>query len=136
MYLMYTDFIEAKKRQAGERYEQHIASLLRNDGWQVQETGREGVNDHGIDLVATKDGITRYVQCKGWKRWRVIHDDVVSQLYGAVAATVGVDHMGPSVELYIYSPASLGDYAAVEAQKLGIRFMRANFPFRHRYKMR
>lgn len=128
---MYKKYIERKQRQAGRRYEYYIAWLLRGDGWTVTETGREGFNDHGIDLIATRDGITRYVQCKGWKRWKMIHEDVVSHLFGSVAAIEGLEKLG-SVEMYIYSPAKLDSYAALEADKLHITFVRKRYPGWHR----
>lgn len=79
------------QRQAGRRYESFIAQTLRIEGWEVDETGRNGIHDHGIDLIASKEGVRRYVQCKGWSRDKFIHEDVVSQLLGSVAAIEGLD---------------------------------------------
>src|SRR5215469_722268 len=106
-----------RQRLAGEQYEHFVAQKLRQEGWTVDETGRNGVNDHGIDLNASKDGIRRYVQCKGLKQNRLIHEDVVSHLFGSVAIIEGVDNL-QGVELYIYSPALLDEYAADAAKKL------------------
>jgi hypothetical protein len=128
---MYMSLIERKQRLAGQRYEAFIAWSLRQDGWEVQETGRDGVNDHGIDLIASKDGKTRYVQCKGWKWWKTIHENVVSQLLGSVAAIEGIENLG-NVEMYIYSPARLDDYAKAEAHKLNIWYVRVGYPGRRR----
>jgi len=114
---------------AGAQYEQYIAKYLRQDGWAVEEIGRNGIWDHGIDLIARKDGIQRYIQCKGWNRRKFIHEDVVDQLYGSVAAFVGRDEVD-SVEKYIYSPARLDDYAQGVAGRLGIKFERVRFPRR------
>jgi hypothetical protein len=121
---MYDKMVDLKKRQAGKRYESNVAWSLRSEGWNVTETGLEGVNDHGIDLIATRDGITRYVQCKGWSSWKTIHEDVISQLVGSVANAVGLDNMHNNVELYLYSPAVLAPYAQAEAAKLNVHFVR------------
>jgi Restriction endonuclease len=120
---MYNDAVDQKKRQAGKRYESSIAHKLRTEGWYVEETGRDGTNDHGIDLIARRGAVTRYVQCKGWSSWKTIHEDVVSQLFGSVANIVGVENVD-RVEKYIYSPAQLSDYAQGEALRLNVCFVR------------
>ena len=125
---MHPKLVEAKQRQAGAGYERYIAWKLRSNGWDVVETGRDGVGDHGIDLIATKDGKKRYVQCKGWKWWKTLHEDVVSQLFGSVAGIEGAENLSGNIEMYIYSPAKLSDYANSEADKLHVQFVRAGFP--------
>lgn len=124
---VYSNLIALKKRQAGRRYESYVAWSLRRDGWDVIETGRAGVNDHGIDLIATRNGKKRYVQCKGWKRWKTVGDDVVSQLYGSVANLEGADSI-KNIEMFIYSPAKLSNYAQAEADRLHITYARRSFP--------
>jgi hypothetical protein len=122
-----------QKKRAGNKYEYSIASLLRQDGWEVFHNGQYGFEDHGIDLIAKKNGITRYIQCKGWKRWKTIHDSVVSQLYGSVMATIQSENI-ENIELYIYSPAKLTPYAEEVAKKLNIKFERQGFPHWKRKK--
>jgi HJR/Mrr/RecB family endonuclease len=122
--------IGRKQEQAGHRYEHAVAWTLRKEGWDVEETGRNGIHDHGIDLIATKEGRKMYVQCKGWKRWRRIHEDVISQLVGSVAGIEGFENV-QFVEMALYSPAKLGDYAAEEAQRLNVQFVRMHYPRRH-----
>lgn len=52
------------------KFEKLIAVLFEQEGFSVRRSG--GANaDGGIDLVATKNGITFGVQCKHWKTWRV-----------------------------------------------------------------
>lgn len=123
---MYYRYAEYKQRQAGERYEHYVAQTLRADGWAVIETGLNGMQDHGIDLIASKAGTRRYIQCKGWNQDKLIHEDVVSHLLGSVAAIEGLDNL-QGVELFIYSPAQLDSYATNEAARLNIQFVRLPF---------
>jgi hypothetical protein len=128
-------YIRMRQRLAGQEYEHDVAEKLRQEGWDVNETGREGVNDHGIDLIASKDGVRRYIQCKGLKQTRLIHEDVVSHLYGSVAIIEGRDNLD-GVELYIYSPAQLDDYAKYAAERLHINFELFDYPhtaWHHKY---
>lgn len=138
MKLMYKPskyWIGKQKREAGAAYEIYVAEQLRQNGWQVDENGRNGFNDHGIDLIASKDGVKRYVQCKGWRQSSHIHEDVVSQLYGSVAGIEGTENL-EGVEKYIYSPASLDPTAAAEAERLGIGFVRLDYPHDPTYQQR
>lgn len=128
---MYNKYKEHRQRQAGRRYEYFIAQTLRQEGWEVSENGRYGVHDHGIDLIASKDGVRRYIQCKGWKPEWLIHEDVVSHLFGSVAAIEGMDNL-KGVELYIYSPAQLDNYARDEAKNLNVQLVQLNYPSWHR----
>jgi hypothetical protein len=124
---MFSQYKLYRQRQAGRIYEYFIAQTLRQDGWEVVETGRNGIHDHGIDLIASKEGVQRYVQCKGWKRNWIIHEDVVSHLLGSVAAIEGIDNLR-GVEKYLYSPAQLDGYAGAEADRVDIHFVRLDYP--------
>jgi hypothetical protein len=139
MYAKYRAYrqsqVELRQRQAGRQYEDYVAQILRQDGWQVDETGRNGFNDHGIDLIASKDGVKRYVQCKGMKRKWLIHEDIVSHLFGSVAAIEGPDNLA-GVEMYLYSPAQLDSYAETEAARLNIHFVQLDYPWHRRHKYR
>lgn len=133
LYRCMIDAIQAKMNaRIGNRYEHYISWLLQQDGWEVQQRGiKYGINDRGIDLIATKGSKTRFVQCKGWKiRWH-IHENTVNQFLGSVAYQVGIENLS-SVELYIYSPAEPTPYALAVADKFGIRFVRKSFPIWHR----
>jgi len=127
---MFSKYKLYRQRRAGRFYEYFVAQTLRQDGWEVAENGRNGLHDHGIDLIASKAGVRRYVQCKGWKRDWLIHEDVVSQLYGSVAAVEGTDNL-QGVEKYLYSPAQLDSYAGAEAARLDIHFVFLDYPKWH-----
>ncbi len=126
MYTTYKQRKERRQRETGKRYEYFVAQTLRKDGWEVYENGRNGVNDHGIDLIASKDGVRRYIQCKSMKPEWLIHEDVVSHLFGSVAAIEGMDNLA-GVELYIYSPAQFDNYASEEAKNLNIHLVQLNY---------
>lgn len=128
---MFSKYKRYRQRQAGRKYEYFIAQTLRQDGWEVVETGRNSIHDHGIDLIASREGVRRYVQCKGWKRNWLIHEDVVSHLFGSVAAVEGMNNL-QHVEMYIYSPAQPDTYAGAEASRLNIHFVRLDYPKWHR----
>lgn len=127
---MYTKLKDFRRRQAGRQYEDYVAQTLREAGWEVTDSGLDGVNDHGIDLIASKDGVKRYIQCKGWNRNKFIHEDVVSHLFGSVAAIEGPDNL-KGVEIYLYSPAQLDEYTTGEVERLHMRFVRLDFPSWH-----
>lgn len=112
----------------GRRYEGYIAWLLKSQGWDVEQRGKYGKFDRGIDLTATKDGRTRYIQCKKRKSIFNIRENVVSQFYGSVVAVVGQKDID-KVELYIYSTVKPSAYALDEAEKLNIKFEQIRFPF-------
>lgn len=116
-------WIGKREQEAGAAYERAVAEHLRGEGWQVDETGRNGINDHGIDLIASKEGVKRYIQCKGFRPTAFIHENVVAQLYGSVAGIEGTENL-EGVEKYIYSSALLDPTAAAEAERLGIGFVR------------
>ena len=52
------------------QFEKLVALLFEQEGFVVKRKGGAR-SDGGIDLTATKDGVTFGVQCKHWKSWRV-----------------------------------------------------------------
>ncbi len=117
----------------GRRYENYVAGYLKHYGWDVTKRGQYGVYDRGIDLIATRNGVTRYIQCKNWKYTRNINENVINQFYGSVVSQEGADNV-KNVELFIYSPAKPTDYAKDKAEKLGIQFRRVSYLWRWKHK--
>jgi hypothetical protein len=130
---MYLKTKNNKNARKGRSYEYYISWSLRRDGWEVQPRGKYGYFDRGIDIVASRGGITRYIQCKGWKKRYEIHEDVFNQFYGSVVSQAGAENLS-NIEMYIYSPATPTNYAKAAADKLNIHFIRKNFYFWHRKK--
>src|SRR6266568_2564542 len=69
--------LEIDKMTGGE-FEERLAILFRNLGYNVERTGRVG--DYGVDLVIEKNGIRTAVQAKCYKTGKV-HPDAVQQVY-------------------------------------------------------
>jgi restriction system protein len=65
-------------------FEQQMAEVYRQKGYQVEETGGGGP-DGGVDLKLRKDGLTTVVQCKHWKTWKV-NVKPVRELFGVMTA--------------------------------------------------
>jgi hypothetical protein len=123
---MYTKTKKLPKWVIGLIYERIVAKQLRKGGWEVSNRGKYGVHDHGIDLIATKNDVTRYIQCKGWDHKKSIHVDVVNQFYGSVISVTGPDDL-KNVEMYIYANAHLDAYAQDVAKRHNIAFVLQRF---------
>jgi restriction system protein len=57
------------------QFEKLVGILFQQEGFAVRRFGGANADD-GIDLTATKNGVTFGVQCKQWKTWRVGVKDV------------------------------------------------------------
>ena len=67
-----------------QNFERQLASVYRQNGYQVEETGGGGP-DGGVDLKLLKDGRSTVVQCKHWKTWKV-NVKPVRELFGVMTA--------------------------------------------------
>lgn len=65
-------------KMTGNEFEERLAILFRNLGYNVERTGRVG--DYGVDLVIVKNGRRTAVQAKCYKTGKV-HPDAVQQVY-------------------------------------------------------
>ena len=69
--------------QVGRDYERYIGYLYESDGYEVTYQGIvEGLADLGRDLIAQRSGRIRVIQCKNWRKEKVIREKHVFQLYG------------------------------------------------------
>lgn len=71
---------------AGIQYERYIGYKHESDGYQVEYHGALlGLDDMGIDLICTKEGQTRVIQCKRLSQTKGIpvRENVIAQIYGA-----------------------------------------------------
>ena len=80
---------KAKKSnwQIGMQYEMYIGHLLRQNHFEVIQYGIEkGLEDLGRDIIAKRfeNGLEKIyiIQCKNWAKDKLVHENVVCQIYG------------------------------------------------------
>ncbi len=64
-------------------FEDYIAELFNRLGYKAYSVG--GPNDGGIDVIAEKDGVKHYIQCKKYFKTREVSVGEVRDFYGALA---------------------------------------------------
>jgi hypothetical protein len=57
-------------------FELLVGELLRREGWDVEETGRQGEADGNVDLRIRRGDRQMLVQCKRWQSWQFGVDEV------------------------------------------------------------
>ncbi|TMK24342.1 MAG: hypothetical protein E6G64_17500 [Actinobacteria bacterium] len=67
-----------------DRFEDWCAARFRDLGYEVKSVGGQG--DHGIDLIATKDGEKTAVQCRRFAKTRPVSEPQLRDLYGSMHA--------------------------------------------------
>lgn len=73
--------------EAGYRYERYIGYLLETSGFRVDYNGiLKGVEDRGIDLIATHKKIAYVIQCKRYAKTKDVHEKTISQLIGSYSS--------------------------------------------------
>lgn len=72
--------------QIGRDYEMYVCHWLRCQGYEVEHTGINGLQDLGRDIIAHKDGNDYIIQCKYWSKNKVIREKYIMQLYGTTIA--------------------------------------------------
>lgn len=75
------------------RFEDYIADLFNRLGYKAEATG--GSHDRGVDVIAEKDGIKHYIQCKKFITSKVNVGDL-RDFYGAIA-----DHLSDGEAYFI-----------------------------------
>ena len=65
-----------------EQFEEWCADRLREQGYRVSVVGGQG--DHGVDLIAEREGARMVVQCKRWFGVRLIGEPQIRDLFGAM----------------------------------------------------
>lgn len=80
------DLISKLRYLKPSEFEDYIADLFENLGFKTIATGNP--NDGGIDVVAEKDGVKHYIQCKKYFNARQVTVGEVRDFYGAIAGKV------------------------------------------------
>ena len=68
-------------------FEKYIADLFRRLGYKTEATG--GSHDRGVDVIAEKNGVKHYIQCKKYFSKHQVGSPEIREFYGAIA-----DHLG------------------------------------------
>lgn len=94
--------------EVGLMYERYIAYTYETEGWKIIMHGaKRRLEDMGIDVIATKEGITHLIQCKYWATGKNIHEKHIFQLFGTTIQ-------------YIMENASLFSSNPIDVIKSGI----------------
>jgi HJR/Mrr/RecB family endonuclease len=81
--------------KTGAEFERYCARQLRDAGWDVEET--RGSGDHGVDLLAKRNGLRVAIQCKFHEKAvgnKAVLEVVGGQRHYRAAATVVVSKSG------------------------------------------
>lgn len=121
------------KWQIGRDYEMSCAFQLREKNYNVEMHGiKYGYDDLGRDLIAIDPTSTRtlIIQCKNWSSERVLHENIVMQLYGTtilyqIDNNMFKDDIIPVLMIPTYSKIS--EVATKFAKRLGVRIIRMDY---------
>jgi len=81
------DLIRWLRKMRPTELEDYIADLFERLGYKTQATG--GSHDEGIDVIAEKDGVKHYIQCKKYFSKHQVGSPEVREFWGAVAHYLG-----------------------------------------------
>ena len=81
------DLIRWLRGMHPSEFEEYIADLFGRLGYKTQATG--GSHDEGIDVIAEKDGVKHYIQCKKYFSKHQVGSPEVREFWGAVAHHLG-----------------------------------------------
>jgi restriction system protein len=76
-----------------KEFEEYIANLFSHMGYETTITG--GSHDEGVDVIAEKDGVKHYIQCKKFIS-SIVHVGDIRDFYGAIA-----DHLANGKAYFI-----------------------------------
>lgn len=116
--------------QIGMLYEMYIGHLLRNNKFTVTQYGIEkGLEDLGRDIIAQRveNGVRKIyiIQCKNWSKKKLVHENVVCQLYGTAVqyelTNIKLAFQKTEVIPLLVITNELSDMAKKFADKLGVR---------------
>lgn len=109
--------------EAGRDYERYIGYVYENAGFKVEYVGAlHGLEDRGIDLIASKGKKVEVVQCKRYsaKMSKVVRENTVAQIYG-VTALFNMENPNKHAEAVIITSSSLSAEAKHFAEYLGVK---------------
>lgn len=109
----------------GEQFEDCVASLLREDGWEIHMNRDKGKRDEGIDIIAKKGHTTALIQCKyrSDKSW-TLGDESFNKLY-ASAKAYEVKHPENNIHVTVVTTGKFYEDTKDKASTLGIELVEA-----------
>lgn len=108
--------------KAGIKFERYVGYLLESQGWRVEYHGAlYGLDDMGIDLVASKGEKNLAIQCKWWSEFKTIHENYICQLVGSVAM-ISVKEKKKYTPVFVCT-CSLSDTAREVAEYLDVKLV-------------
>jgi restriction system protein len=78
------DFLQELKRMNPSDFEEYTAELFRKLGYKAKAVGHS--HDGGIDVIAEKDGIPHYIQCKRYNHKVPVKE--IRDFYGVIAGKI------------------------------------------------
>ncbi len=104
--------------EIGRDYERYVGYKMEQDGYAVSYHGIvEGLADLGRDLVCTRSGKVKIIQCKRWSAQKEIHEKHVFQLFGTLTA-YKIDHQDDAAEAVLATSTKLSPRARQFAREL------------------
>jgi HJR/Mrr/RecB family endonuclease len=99
---------------SAQEFEWIVGEVMRREGWDVEETGREAEADGNVDLRIRRSDKELLVQCKRWQSWPVGVDEI-RKLAGTLMREGLCGEDGVFVTLSHFT-----EPAIAEASKVGI----------------
>ena len=93
------------------RFEQEMSEMFNGLGFSTEVVG--GANDHGIDVVAYKDGKKYYIQCKRFLKSTEVTPHDVRDFLGTIK---GIDHPAEKGYLITTNKFTLAAWKAAESE--------------------
>ena len=123
-YQLWLDRYRAKsnksKWEIGVEFERYVGYKYESQGYKLIYNGaREGLEDLGRDLIATKDKEILIIQCKNWSKTKIIHEKHIFQLYGTMILK-SIEEPNKKIRGIFITTTKLSDIAKQVANRLNI----------------
>lgn len=108
--------------EIGRDYEIYIAYRYRQDkGYKVEQIGiNKRKEDHGRDIIATKDNVVLIIQCKCWSNTTIVRENHIFQLYGAMIEYKITHNSNLIVKAVFITSTIVSNEAKLYAKELGV----------------
>lgn len=126
-YQLWLDRYRAKSNKSnweiGIDFERFVGYKYETEGYKIIYNGaREGIEDMGRDLIATKGNDLLVIQCKNWSKNKTIHEKHIFQLYGTMILKA-IDEPNKNIKGLFICTTNLSDTAREVAKHLNIEVM-------------